>query len=90
MRELEQAEPLIPLKEGMVRATLAQIRATSSPQLLPYRVYRSLTDYLSGSRIWIAKLEKLVALARELDGTSDVGFVGALSAREANDTERVC
>ena len=80
VRELEQAEPLIPLKEGMVRATLAQIRATSSPQLLPYRVYRSLTDYLSGSRIWIAKLEKLVALARELDGTSDVGFVDELLA----------
>jgi hypothetical protein len=80
VREIEQAEPLIPLKEGMARATLAQIRATSSPDLLPYRVYRTLTDYLSGTRIWITKLEKLISLARELDGTSDFEFIDDLLA----------
>jgi len=80
VREIEQSEPLVPLKEGVVRATLAQIRATSSPQLLPYRVYRSITDYLAGSRIWIAKLERLVVLARELEGTNDLDFVDGLLA----------
>jgi len=80
VRDIEQSEPLIPIKDGMARATLAQIRATSSPDLLPYRVYRTITDYLAGSRIWIAKLEKLVVLARELEGTKDIDFVDELLA----------
>jgi len=80
VREIEQSEPVVPLKEGMARGTLAQIRATSSPELLPYRVYRTITDYLAGSRIWAAKMERLVALARELEGTPDLDFVDELLA----------
>jgi hypothetical protein len=80
VRELEQAEPSIPLKPGMARATFAQVRAASAPELRPYRIYRILTEHLANTRVWTDKFNRLMLLADELIGTPDFQLVDELLA----------
>jgi hypothetical protein len=79
-RELETKEPVVPLKPGTFLQTIANIRATTPPAAVSLKIFRMLTDYLSGSRTWSEKLEKVVALGHDAKNTPDFAFIDGLLA----------
>jgi hypothetical protein len=64
-KEIERVEPLQPLKPGQLASTMESLRANAAPAALAPRVYRILTETLSGARVWGEKIELAVGLAQE-------------------------
>jgi hypothetical protein len=64
-KEIERAEPLQPLKPGQLAPTMESLRASCTPGALAPRIYRILTESLSGARVWGEKIELAVGLGQE-------------------------
>lgn len=80
LRAIEEKQPLTPLKEGTFLQTVRGLRGQVPPDQLDMRVYRLLTEYLSGSRTWAEKLDKVIALADEASGNPELVYADALVA----------
>lgn len=61
-----ETQPLPPLREGALSATLQGLRSAGPADQYSIRVYRVLTEFLSGARTWSEKLDKVVGLAEEV------------------------
>ncbi|MDI9408842.1 MAG: hypothetical protein QM523_06320 [Candidatus Pacebacteria bacterium] len=60
--------PLKPLREGQFNERMGEINAEPiSEEAKHVKIYRTLTEYLSGVRTWAEKLEKIVAMGEETD-----------------------
>jgi hypothetical protein len=77
-KEVERNDPLPALKPGTLGAVLAHFKTSLSGDALNTKIYRILTETLSGARVWAEKIELAIALATEALECDATDYLDAL------------